>query len=183
MNASFGARLVDGGVGGGFDLQLIGGLDEDESMIGDGLRIASKQISVDVESASHLGRCVKGEAGLPILDVEVACEDRLTVLDDVDISGAAGAGGENFELETVACLEDGAIAAEENLVGTAASLEGYGIRGAVAVVIVGLDPEGFDTGAGVEMNDGHAAGVSGYLLDAITGKMNRECGVGGSAVG
>ena len=139
VNAGFGAGFVDGGVGGGFDLQLIGGLDEDEAMVGDGLGVASEEISVDVESAGHLGRGVEGEVGLAVLEIEIAGEDRLAVLDDVDVGGAAGAGGENLELNAVAGLDDGAVGAEENLVSAGAGLERDVAGGAVAMVVVGLD--------------------------------------------
>src|SRR5260370_12829583 len=110
-------------------------------MIGDRLSVASEEVSVDVESAGHLGSCVEGEVDLAILDVEGAREDSLTVFDDVDVGGAAGAGGEDLELDAVACFEDGAIGAEEYLVGAAAGLEWNGAGGAVAVVIVGLNLE------------------------------------------
>ena len=49
-NACIGAWFVDSGIGCGFDLQLIRGLDEDEAMVGDGLGVPSEEISIDVES-------------------------------------------------------------------------------------------------------------------------------------
>ena len=137
-NASVGSGFVDGRVGSGFDLQLIGRLDEDEAMIGNGLSVVSKEVSIDIESAGHLGRCIEGEVSLAVLKIEVARENRLAVLDDVDVGRAAGAGGEDLELEAVACFEDNSIGAEEYLVGAAPGLEGNGAGGAVAVVVIGL---------------------------------------------
>ena len=60
LNAGVGAGLVDGRVGGGLDLQFIGGLDEDEAMVGDRLGVAAEEICVDVERAGHLGRRGEG---------------------------------------------------------------------------------------------------------------------------
>ena len=163
-DARVGAGLVDGGVGGGLDLQFIGGLDEDQAMVGDGLGIAAEEIGVDVERAGHLGRGVEGEVGLAVLQIEVAGEDGLAVLDDVDIGRAAGARGEDVELDAVAGLDDGAIGAEQNLVGAPAGLERNVARGAVAVVVVGFDAEGLHAVAGVEADDSHAAAIGGDLL-------------------
>ena len=60
VDAGVGAGFVDGGVGGSFDLQLVGGLNKDQPMVGDGLRVASKEVGVDVERARHLGRSGQG---------------------------------------------------------------------------------------------------------------------------
>ena len=142
-DACVGAGLVDGGIGGGLDLQFIGRLDEDEAMVGDRLGIAAKEIGVDVERARHLGRCVQSEIGLAVLQIDVAREDGLAVLDDVDVGGAASARGEDLELDAVAGLDDGAVGAQKNLVGAGAGLERNAAGGAVAVMIVRLDVEGF----------------------------------------
>ena len=135
------AGFVDGSVGGGLDLQFIGGLHEDEAMVGDRLSIAAEEIGVDVERARHVGRCGESEIGVAVLKIEVAGEDGLAVLDDVDVGGAAGARGEDLELNAVAGLDDGAVGAEKNLVGAAAGLQRNVARGAVAVMIVRLDVE------------------------------------------
>ena len=50
-----GTWLIDSGVSGGLDLQLIGRLDEDEPMVGNRLSIAAEEIRIDVERARHLG--------------------------------------------------------------------------------------------------------------------------------
>ncbi len=98
-NAGIGAGLVGGGIGGGFDLQLVRGLDEDEAMVGDGLCIAAKEIGVDVEGAGHLGCGVEGEIGLTVLEIDIAGKNRLAVLDDVDVGRATSARGEDLELD------------------------------------------------------------------------------------
>ena len=121
-NARVGAGPVDGGVGGGLDLQFVGGLDEDEAMVGDRLRIAAEEIGVDVESAGHLRAWRRGELGLAVLEVEIAGEDGLAVLDDVHVGRAASARGEDLELDAVAGLDDGAVGAQQNLVGAGAGL-------------------------------------------------------------
>ena len=79
-DARIGAGLVDSGVGGGFDLQLIGRLHEDQAMIGDRLSIAAEQIGVDVERPRHIGRRVEREFGLAVLEIDIAREDGLAVL-------------------------------------------------------------------------------------------------------
>ena len=89
------------------------------------------------------GVAVRVRSAWPFCEVEVAGEDGLAVLDDVHIGRAAGAGGEDFELDAVARLDDGAIGAEENLVGAVAGLRGDCAGGAVAVMVVGFDLEGF----------------------------------------
>ena len=81
--------------GSGFDLELVGGLDEDEAMIGDGLCVAAEEVGVDVEGAGHVGRGVESEVGVAVLEVDVAGQNGLAVLDDIDVGGAAGAGGED----------------------------------------------------------------------------------------
>ncbi len=62
------AGLVDGGIGGGFDLEFVGGLDEDEAMIGDGLCVASEEVGVEVEGSGHVGRGGEGEVGVAVHD-------------------------------------------------------------------------------------------------------------------
>jgi hypothetical protein len=56
-NAGIGAGLVLGLVGGGLNAELVGGLDEDQAMIGDGLRVAAEHVGIDVERAGHLRSC------------------------------------------------------------------------------------------------------------------------------
>ena len=116
-NARVVARLVDGGVGGGLDLQLVGGLHEDQAMVGDGARVAAEQIGVEVERAGQVGRGGERQLGLAVDDVEVAGEHGLAVLDDVDIGGAARLRGKDLELDAIAGAIDGALGAQQNLVG------------------------------------------------------------------
>jgi hypothetical protein len=94
--ACIGAWFVDRRIGGGLDLQLIGGLYEDEAMVGDRLGVTTKEIGIDVERASHLWRCVEGEVDLSVLQVEVARKDGLPVFDDIDVNGATSPRGEDL---------------------------------------------------------------------------------------
>ena len=161
VDAGVVAGLVGGGVGTGLDGQFIGGLDEEQAMVGDGLGVAAEEVRVDVEGAGHIGRGVQGQVRLAIFEVEVAGEDGLAILDDVNISRAGAAGGNDLELDAVAGLDHGAAGAEQDLVGSVASLERDGGGDAVVVVVIGFDVEGLRAGARVEMNDGDAAGVGG----------------------
>src|ERR1019366_1785227 len=161
VDAGIVAGLVGGGVGAGLDGQFIGGLDEEQAMVGDGLGVATEEVRVDVEGASHVGRGVQGQVGLAVFEVEVAGEDGLAILDDVNVGGAGAAGGKDLELDAVAGLDDGAAGAEQDLVGSVASLERDGGGDAVVVVVIGFDVEGLRAGARVEMDDGNAAGVGG----------------------
>ena len=116
LHASFGAGTIDGGVGGGFDLELLGGLHEDEAMIDDWLSVPAKKIGVNIQRSSHLGRGVEDKFGLTVLEVQIAREDGLTILDDIHVCGAVSTGRKDFELNAVTGLEDGPVGVEKNLV-------------------------------------------------------------------
>jgi hypothetical protein len=152
-------------------------------MVGDRLGVAAEEIGVDVEGASHLRRDVEGQISLSVLKVEVAGEDGLAVLYDVDVSGAAGTGRENLELNTVAGLEHRVIGTEEDLVSARTCLEWNRGRCTVAVMIICFDVERFHVGVGSDVDDSNAAAVGGDLLVADARKMDREGGVGRCAVG
>jgi hypothetical protein len=62
------------------------------------------------------GVAVSDELRLAVVEIEVAREDGLAVLHDIDIGFAMLARGEHFELNAVASFEDGAIGVEQNLV-------------------------------------------------------------------
>ena len=172
VDAGVVAGLVGGGIGGGFDLQLVGGLDEEQAMVGDGLGVAAEEVGVDVERAGHVGRGVQGQVGLAVLEIEIAGEDGLAILDDVDVRRAAAAGGKDLELDAVAGLDDGAVGAEQDLVGSVAGLERNSGGDAVAVVVIGFDVEGLRAGGRVEMDDGDAAGVGGGALSRVADPAN-----------
>ena len=164
-DARVGAGLVDGGIGGGLDLQLIGRLDEEEAMVGDRLRVAAKEIGVDVERARHVWRGVQCELRLAVLEIDVAREDGLAVLDDIDVRGAAGARGEDLELNAVAGLDDGAVGAQKNLVRARAGLrEEYCWRRGCRDDRWPRRSGHSSAGAGIEADDSDAAAVSGDLL-------------------
>jgi hypothetical protein len=84
-DACISARLVDGGIGRCFDLQLVCRLYEDQSVIRDGLGVVAEQICVDVERAGQIRRRGQSEISLPVLEVEIPSHNGLPIPDNVDV--------------------------------------------------------------------------------------------------
>ncbi len=87
------AWFVAGCVGRGFNLQLVRRLHENQAMIGDWLGIAAEEVGVDVERAGHLRSGRERKLRLPVLQVEIAGQNRLPIAHDVNVGRAASAGG------------------------------------------------------------------------------------------
>ena len=143
-------------------------------MVGNRLGIAAEEISVDVERAGHLRRGIQCELSVAVLKIDVAGKNRLAVLDDIDVSRAAGASGEDVELNAVACLDHSTAGAEKDLIGTTAILKRNVAGGAVAVMVVGLDAKRIKARTRIDVDDCNAAAVSRDLL--ILRPLSRECG-------
>ena len=54
-------------------------MDEDEAMVGDGLRVPAEEVGVDVQRAGHLRRDGEVEIGVALIEIEIAGEDGLAV--------------------------------------------------------------------------------------------------------
>ena len=59
----------------------------------------------------------RAEPGLPVLQVEIARQNRLPIAHDVDVGRATGAGGEHFQFNRFAGLDHGVVDAQQDLVG------------------------------------------------------------------
>jgi hypothetical protein len=75
-------------------------------MVGDRLGVTAKKICVDVERSCHLRCGVQCELRLAALEIDIAGENGLAVLDDIDIRGAVSARRKHLELNGLAGLDD-----------------------------------------------------------------------------
>ena len=117
---------------------------------------------------------------MAVLQIDIASEDGLAILNDVDVCRATSARGEHLELDAVAGLEDGAVGAEKNLVGAATGLQRNVAGAAVAVVVVGLDVKRLMPEPGLMRTTATPLLSVDDLLVPSTGKMDRERGAGGT---
>ena len=159
LHAGFRAGPVNGRVGCSVNFQFVRGLDEEQSMVGDRLRIAAEEIGVDVERPSHLRCSRKCKFGFSVLEIEIASEDGLPIPDNVHIGRASSARRQNFELNAIAGLAGGAIRMQQNLVSASTCLKGNLGAGAIAMVVVGFDVERLTVGVRIHMIDGNSRGI------------------------
>src|ERR1700733_9786763 len=106
-------------------------------MVGDRLGVSAKKIGIDVEGSRHLRRGIECELSLAALEIDITCEDRLAVLDNIDIRGAAIPCRKHFELNGLAGLDDRTVGAQQNLVSARARLERNTAGDTVTAVVVG----------------------------------------------
>ena len=111
-------------------------------MVSDRLGVAAEEVGVDVEGARHLRSSRERELGLPVLQVEIAGQNRLPIAHDVDVSRATSAGGEDFQFHSFAGLDDGAVDPQQDLVGAFPRLQGNIGCGTDAAMIISVHAEG-----------------------------------------
>src|SRR5262249_20746001 len=88
-------RALRGSIGSRLDLQFVGGLYEDEPVVGYRLRVASEEIRMEVQRAGKFRRRGERQLRLPVDQVEIARENGLAFLDNIYIRRAAFFGREH----------------------------------------------------------------------------------------
>src|SRR5580704_2069315 len=141
MNACVIARLVDRRIGGGVDLELISRLHEDQAVIRAGTGVASKLVGVEVQRARHIRGCGERQFGCTVLDVEVARQDGLSVLNYIHVCRAPLLSGKNSKLNAVARLINAVLGAQQDLVLILPDLKLHRARSVVSLFVTGVNLE------------------------------------------
>ncbi len=102
-------RFIAAAVRRGFNFQFIRRLYENQAMISDRLGITAEEVGVDIECARHLRRGRERKLGLPVLQVEIARQNRLPIAHDVNVGGSASAGREDFQFHPFAGFHNRAV--------------------------------------------------------------------------
>ena len=176
------AGLIGGSVRGGFDLELVGGLHEDQAVVADGAGIAAEQVGAEIHRAGQLRRGGERQFRCAVGQVEIARQHGLPVLHHIDVRRAARFGGEDLQQNAVARAIHGAFRAQEDLLLALAKLQRHGGGGAVALGVAGIHVERRGIGGGAYAHHGDAAGVGVRALIGIARSADDEFGGRGRAI-
>ncbi len=125
----------------------------------------------------------KRELGLPVLQVEIAGENRLPIAHDVNVGRSTSAGREDFQFHPFAGFDNGSVDPQQDLVGALPRLQRNICCHASAAMIISIHAERRADVAGNQVNGGDTAAVGGDVLIVLTRNVDREssgcrCAVG-----
>ena len=100
-NARVVARFINLGVGHGDNCQFIRRLHKQQTMVAYRLRVTPEQVCTEVQSPSHFRGGKQRKFRLAVVDVQVARQNGLAFLDDVNVGCASLLRGKDPQLNTV----------------------------------------------------------------------------------
>src|ERR1700751_2195166 len=108
-------------------------------MVGNRVHIPPKEIGIDVEGPRHFRSGVQYYLRLAVLEIDIARENGLAILDHIDVRRAASSRGQYLQLTPRARLDDPTISTQQNLVSARAGLDRNTAGHTITAMIVSID--------------------------------------------
>ena len=137
-------------------------------------RITAEQVGVEVHRSRQFRRGRQRQFRLAIFNVQVARQNRLPFLDDVNVSGASLQCRENFHSNGISRSVNRAFRAQQDLVLPSSRLQRHAARRAISFPIRCFHRESLRSRARFDSNHRHSAVVRRRALVGVVPGLNRQ---------